>query len=67
MSSGYYILDELLCLKCNKRYAGVHNIDSKLTELMCPGCGTIGHVISTGHKFKLKKLDAKTEVPKYAN
>ncbi len=69
MNNDKYNLDELVCIECHKRWIAAMPKDTalRLIDIECPNCGYVGGVISTGQKFKLKKLNIKMEVPKYEN
>lgn len=41
-------ISQVCCLNCHRRWTAARPVDTKLCELECPECGTLGDVIETG-------------------
>ena len=51
-----YIVAEVMCAKCLKRWLAVYPADTLLKDLECENCGA-GYVIKTGQDFEEDDFD----------
>lgn len=47
-----HIVQELICLKCLKRWVDVRPVGCLLKSIECPNCGKIGYTIGTGEPIE---------------
>ena len=50
-----HIVNEVICLKCYKRWVAVRPQETNLADLECPQCGKIGYAICTGQDFNIEE------------
>ena len=46
--SKQHIVQELICIRCKKRFIDVRPEGAKLKDLQCPKCKKVGFLIATG-------------------
>ena len=47
-NSKEHIVQELICIRCKKRFIDVRPTDVWLKDLQCPKCKKVGYLIATG-------------------
>ena len=50
VQSKEYVVSELICLKCLRRWIAVYPRDTPLSQIECK-CGEVGYVIHTGQEL----------------
>ena len=49
-------VSQVICLRCLRRWIAARTVDTRLTELECPDCGTQGFAIETGETSVAEEL-----------
>jgi hypothetical protein len=47
-----HIVQELMCIRCKKRFISVRPRDTWLKDLECPKCRKVGYIIATGQPLE---------------